>query len=115
MQHAAEMDRSLEELDLSFMSMDAMECKHGAVNSDQFHDLHKGFGKVKAFWPGGICSEGDDYATLDLSEAFQPLRKPTQVYPDADGVTRVTLKYEPINYHGPSFSNIIRSWNGEAP
>jgi len=109
-QHAAEMDSLPEELDLS-MSLDYSRFD----SHPQFYDLHEGYGEVKAFGPGGICSEGDSYETLDLTQAFQPLRKPTQVYPDEDGVTRVTMKFEPINYHGPSFSNIIRSWNGEAP
>ena len=77
------------------------------------HDPHKGFGKVDAFGPEGICS--DEYKTLDLSQAYQPLRKPKQVYPDKDGVTRVTMKYEPVHYKGASYDNILRAWNGELP
>jgi len=90
-------DRSLEELDLS-MSMAASKQE---------------FGKVEGFGPEGVCS--DDYETLDLSKAYQPLRKPKQVYPDKDGVTRVTMKYEPVHYKGASYNNILRGWDGELP
>ena len=60
-----------------------------------------------------LCS--DHYPTLDLSEAYQPLHMPPQVYPDEDGVTRLDLVWNLAYYQGPSFSTIIRNFNGRFP
>ena len=60
-----------------------------------------------------LCTE--DYPTLDLSEAYQPLHTPPQVYPDKDGVTRLDLVWNLAYYKGPSFSTIIRNFNGGFP
>mmetsp|Transcript_5822 Transcript_5822/g.12798 ORF Transcript_5822/g.12798 Transcript_5822/m.12798 type:complete len:640 (+) Transcript_5822:96-2015(+) len=60
-----------------------------------------------------LCS--DHYPTLDLSEAFQPLHMPPQVYPDKNGTTRLDLVWNLAYYRGPSFSTIVRSFNGGFP
>lgn len=104
-QHAAEMG-SLEDIDVTVSRLNSPETPRRELGI---------FGEVKAFGPDGICADGDEYGTLNLTQPYEPLRKPTQFYPDTDGVTRVTLKYEPIQYHGPSYSNIIRAWNNEVP
>ena len=65
------------------------------------------------FDPDGVCSV--PYTTLVLSSAYQPLQAPPQVYPDDDGVTRVQLVYNLARYDGPSYSTILRVYNGVAP
>eukprot|EP00581_Thalassiosira_minuscula_P006786 CAMPEP_0183706904 /NCGR_PEP_ID=MMETSP0737-20130205/3617_1 /TAXON_ID=385413 /ORGANISM="Thalassiosira miniscula, Strain CCMP1093" /LENGTH=861 /DNA_ID=CAMNT_0025934441 /DNA_START=289 /DNA_END=2870 /DNA_ORIENTATION=+ len=52
---------------------------------------------------------------LDLTEAYAPLRVPEQIYPDENGLTEVTLLYGLKDYNGPSFSSILRGFNGGAP
>jgi len=65
------------------------------------------------FGPYGICT--DTYPTLDLSQAYQPLIMPEQVYPDEDGVTRVQMIFGLAHYKGASFDTILRVHDGVAP
>jgi len=65
------------------------------------------------FGPHGICT--DTYPTLDLSQAYQPLNDPEQVYPDADGVTRVQMIFGLAHYKGASFDTVLRVHDGVAP
>ena len=50
-----------------------------------------------------------------LSDAFQPIRKPEEVWPDEDGITRVQMLYDLVDYGGPSYNVITRAYNGDAP
>ena len=67
----------------------------------------------KGFGPYGICT--DTYPTLDLSQAYQPLNVPEQVYPDEDGVTRVQMIFGLAHYKGASFDTILRVHDAVAP
>ena len=53
--------------------------------------------------------------TVDLSDAFMPLAAPTKFFPDEDGVTRVKLFYDLVDYVGASFTTIVRTFNGGLP
>jgi len=57
----------------------------------------------------------DSLQDLDLSQAFEPLHVPPQIYPDANGLTEVTLVYNLVNYEGPAYRTILRQYNNIAP
>ena len=65
------------------------------------------------FGPDGVCSNSNP--TLTLSEAFQDLHLPPQVHPGGDGVTKIQLVYNLVDYEGPSYNTILRAYNGIAP
>lgn len=69
--------------------------------------------RADPFDSGGICDQA--MPTIDFAKARQPLFQPPQVYPDADGVTRVQMHYNLVNYIGPSYTTIIRAYDGIAP
>ena len=53
--------------------------------------------------------------TVDLSGAFMPLNKPAKYLPDENGVTKVKLFYDVVDYVGASFTTIVRTFNGGLP
>eukprot|EP00581_Thalassiosira_minuscula_P033293 CAMPEP_0183786260 /NCGR_PEP_ID=MMETSP0739-20130205/66926_1 /TAXON_ID=385413 /ORGANISM="Thalassiosira miniscula, Strain CCMP1093" /LENGTH=869 /DNA_ID=CAMNT_0026030301 /DNA_START=145 /DNA_END=2754 /DNA_ORIENTATION=+ len=63
---------------------------------------------------GGINGPSER-AHLDLSNAYDPLHIPEQIYPDKDGVTRARLLFDLADYDGPSYSTILRTFNGGQP
>jgi len=53
------------------------------------------------------CAKDNEYPILDLSEPYQPLIIPHQVY-SKRGKTQLTLNYDLVNYKGPSYNTILR-------
>ena len=53
------------------------------------------------------CAKDNEYPVLDLSQPFQPLIVPDQVFSNGTK-TQLTMNYDLVSYKGPSFTTILR-------